>query len=360
MKYTQHRDIKKRLVRYLRLAYKINNEWLNEDFEVLSLSANNSPEVYEQYPWNNENYPIVVVGGAGGIQDDWAVDSYLQNIWRNKKIGSIPRTYMTLDSDTVAAFGVKVTDYDFKIRDVGIALKQGKAGSDYDVMVTLMSSGSLGPENSLASGSVSAVDISSKLDWGLTELVPEYTLTKNTEYFVKLHLAHGSYGNYYLMIDDSPDVSITPLPRLALSGSLGWSITPGTTPLAILHGPVYKQLGGGVYANFSIYIEAKDLASTQKISELTFVYLNLLRHANIQRISNMTYPNATGTDFDRMAALADLGITVININKGSESVRERGNDRIFSISLDVSCYGRWTETYEMPTLQRIEEIIENY
>jgi len=359
MQFTQNRNIKQRLVKYLREIYKLNNEWLNEDLEVITLTEGNSPVIYEHYPWDNENYPIVAIGGTGGTQDDWAIDSYLQNIWRKQYIGSLPRDYIELSPTTVVAFGVKVSQYDFKIRTINVALKQA-SDCNYDINVSLMTSSESSPSSVVSSGSISAEDITTNLTWGITELVPEYTLAKDTEYFVKLNLTDGSYGTYYLMMDNAPDALRTPFSCLATSGSLGWVTTLGITPLALLQGPVHQQLGGGIHANYSLYIEAKDLASTQKIAELTFVYLNLLRHANVQREIKMNYPNTTRMEFDRMSNLDDLGITIININKSNESVRERGNDRLFSITLDVSCYGRWLETFEMPTLQRIEEIIENY
>ena len=182
MQYAQNRDIKKRLVKYLRIVYKLNSEWLNEDLEVISLSNDNSPQVYEQYPWSDEKYPIVVINSLGGSQDDWALDSFIGNSWRDYRIGSVPRTYEILDTSKDIALGIKVSDYDFKIRNIGFALKYN-VESDYDIDVNLMSAVNGNPDTIIASGSIDATDVNNKLQWCSVELRPQSTLNKNTEYF---------------------------------------------------------------------------------------------------------------------------------------------------------------------------------
>lgn len=359
MKYVQNRNIKSKLVKNLRLLYKMYDEWLNNDFEVIQLSDKNSPQVFEHYPWELENYPIVVISGGGGDQDDWGLDSFIQQTWEIKYIGQTPRAYTTLASGSSIAFGVKSVGNNFKIRTVDVSLKSNEA--DYDVSVILTSSIGGEPGIELASGSIPAENIDTTLDWRSVELLAQPVLQSDTEYFVKLHLVNGSYGNYYLMIDDEPSSSVTPFARTATLNGGSWTVSSGSTPLARVNGPTYKQLGGGVYANFTLLVEAKDLATTQKIAELTFTYLNLLRHSNVQRDIKVSFPNTTHTEFDRMASLADDGIVVMTVRKGSESIRERGNDRLFSIPLDVACYGRWTETYEFPTVKEVDiDNLESY
>jgi len=361
MYYVQHRDIKSRLVKYLRMMFKMYTNWFNEGLEVVELMGGNSPEVYEQYPWNDENYPILVVGGIGGSDDDWAIDSHITTGFKFLQIGQAARSYSILEASNIIAFGVKSRVNDFKIRTIGVGIKPTNSTSDYDLTVTLMSSSAGFPSTEIASGSISSyiLNASRVSDFVFTELTPEVTLQADESYFVKLNLTNGNYGSYYLLEDNAP-TSRTSFPRKAVSGSIGWSIVSGSTPMAVVKGPMNKFLGGGVNASFSIYIEAKDLATAQKISELTFLYLKLLRHAGLRRTEMMNYPTTTRTEFIRMSNEARMGLHVVRIDKGSEAVRERGNDRIFSIPLSVECYGMWTEAFELPTLLDINEEITNF
>ncbi len=361
MYYVQHRDIKKQLVKYLRMMFKMYTSWLNEGLEFVALTDSNSPEVHEQYPWNNENYPILVIGGVGGSEDDWAIDSHITTGFKFLQIGQAARDYSVLGSSDVVAFGVKSKINNFKVRTVGVGIKLTDQSSDYDLAMTLMSSSAGSPTTEIASGSISSYDLNTSRvsDFVFTELIPEVTLQSNEAYFVKLNLTNGNYGSYYLLEDNAP-TSRTSFPRTAVSGSSVWSVVSGSTPLAAIQGPMNKFLGGGINASFSIYIEAKDLASAQKISELTFVYLKLLRHVGLRRTEMMDFPTTTRTEFIRMSNEARMGLHIVRVDKGSEAVRERGNDRIFSIPLNVECYGMWSEEFELPTLLDIDNEITNF
>ena len=225
-----------------------------------------------------------------------------------------------------------------------------------------MSSSSGTPNLEIASGSISSYNIntpSQVSDLIFTELIPAITLQADEDYFVKLELTNGNYGSYYLLEDNLP-TSRTAFPRKAVSGSGTWAVTSGSTPMAVVQGATHKFLGGGVNASFSVYIEAKDLATAQKISELTFVYLKLLRHTGLRRAELMDLPTATRTEFIRMSNEARMGLHVVRVDKGSETVRERGNDRLFAIPLSVDCYGMWAESFELPTLLDIDEQITNF
>lgn len=352
MKYYQNRNIKSALVRYLRNVFKLYASWTNQEIEVIQVSDANSPRVEEQYPFNNENYPIVIIGGAGSDPDAWSLNSFITNSQETLYVGKEPNSYSVLEVNTPIAFGVQSPE-DFSIRNIGLNLKVNN-NSDYDVMLTLMSSSFGTPTTNIASGSILASKIGTEIKWAYTELSSEVVLTKNTQYFVQASLTNGRYGSYYLIEDNSPDLSITPFVRRATSGSNGWSVTSGSTPLGLIQGPIYRLLGGGMTTRFTIFIEAKDLAAVQKLSELIFVYLNVARHTNLKRENQLDFPNATRTEFEQMGDLANTGIHVVDLTKGSESVRDRGNDRIFSLSLTLTCYSSWAEVYGAPTLKEID------
>jgi len=364
MKYVLNRNVKQRLIKYLQYAFIINKTWLNTDIEVVDFSSGSiSPTIDEHYPWDAEKYPIVAVAGTGTTEDKWAIDDYAGNDWDVLKFGSEANSYSILDNSVKLGCKIVDTSDTFKIRDVQVALKQ-YSSCDYDVYVELYSaSGSL-PDTCLASGSISSEDLavfSSSWGWGASELWPEVTLEKNDTYFLMLSLYNGHYGKYYAMVDSSPNSDITPEPLLLSSGSsTGWTTYSGSTLLSYLEGPVSHVIGGGSFVNYSLFIEAKELGTVQKISELASIYLNLLKYANIQVPGKLDYPNATNTEYTRMGKLSDLGIYLFSVSAGSEGVRERGNDRLFSIVLNVQGYGNWAETFEMPTLLDIQEIINIY
>ena len=361
MKYLQSRDVKHYLVNYLQNVFKMSSNWVNTGQEVVELSGDNSPKVYEQYPFENENYPIIAMIGGNSRQDDWGVDSLVRTAYLTEVIGARARTYSTLDSSSVYCFGVNIADSSLEVRNIGVALKAVTAYMDEDITLSVYSSGSAGPQNVLASGSIDGKTLSStNIEWGYAAVTPTLTLTKGTSYFVVLDAPSGTYGDYYLIRDNSISTLSSPFLVFGTSGSTGWTFDTDSTPLAVIQGPAHRQVGGGIFVDISILVEAKDLATTQKLAELTFVHLNTLRYSNLKRESMMTYKNETRSELDRASDLTTAGINIISVDKGSESVRERGNDRIFGITLNVSCYGRWSEEFRLSTLEDIAVTINNY
>jgi len=351
MLYKQPRDIKKNFVDIFNKIFSLNNTWLNNAVEVITLTDENSPKTYEQYPWNNEQYPLVVLFSEGSTDDHWAIDSRLGYYMDTLYIGKVPRDYIIL-SPTPVAFGVRSNDETLTIRAVDLAM-QNRGLYEENIVVKLWNavSGSAGyvPNTILASGSIKG-NPSLQMNWLTTAIYPSTTLTANTNYFISAQ----AENSYYLMIDTSPDLSLTPFISYTTSGSTGWS-TPNTTKTALarVNGPVYHRMGGGLYSRLRVFIEAKDLPTTQKITDLLFVYLHLLKHSNPNRKVKMTVPNETAMDFDFSSDLTDQGIYIIDVNKGGETVRIRGNDRLFSVDLTINCYSSWTEDFGLPTIEDI-------
>lgn len=359
MKYTQSRQIKKYLVAYLQKCFAMYTEWVNSGLEVIDISNDNSPNIHEQYPFDSENYPIVVVGGAGSSQDDWGIDNLINDSYIAKRMGTQAVGYQILDNSNQVVYGVQFNE-DFDIRNIDIALMQYK-DIEEPLYVYLYSSGSNGPDQILASGSIKGFSKSlSSIIWGATELFPSFTLLKGAPYFVGINLAPTSYGSYYLMTDSALSKTDNSFNILGVSGSTGWTFINGTSVVSTINGPVYKILGGGMEINFSILVESKDLASTQKISELCFMYLNFLRYGKLQRESLMDFPNELRIGYNRDSNMTADGINLVSVDKGAESIRDRGNDRLFSVTLSVACYGRWSESFELPTIKEIDENINNF
>jgi hypothetical protein len=169
-----------------------------------------------------------------------------------------------------------------------------------------------------------------------------------------------------MMLDTKPNLTITPIvsyqqysDRWDRSGT--WSI-PDTskTIYARVNGPVVKRLGGGLSDNIRIFIEAQDLSTVQKIADLCYLYLHLARHANPVRREKLSTPNTTSTDYDFVSNLTDEMIYIISVDKGPETTRIRGNDRIFSIELYVECYTSWNEDFALPELKDIETDVSSF
>lgn len=351
MKYKQPRDIKQTFSSIFNKLFSLNNTWLNTGVEVITLTDQNSPETYEQYPWNNEKYPLIVLFSEGVSDDHWAIDSRVGYVTDTLRIGQVPRNYISLGAAPVA-FGIRSNDVDFTVRSVEIAA-QNKGPFEEDIIVNLWNvfSGSSGyvPNTIIASGSIKGTS-SITMSWLSTAIHPSTILTANTNYFVSVQ----AEGSYYLMVDTLPNIALTPFISYTTSGSVGWG-PPNTTKtsLAKINGPVYHRMGGGLNSRIRIFVEAKDLPTTQKITDLLFVYLHLLKHSNPDRKTKMPSPNETGMTFDFSSNLTDEGIYIIDVNKGSETVRNRGNDRLFSVDLTLNCYSGWTEDFVLPTIEDV-------
>jgi hypothetical protein len=86
----------------------------------------------------------------------------------------------------------------------------------------------------------------------------------------------------------------------------------------------------------------------------------MLKHANIKRKEAIQYPPTLNVELEGLSDLTEAGIRIINISKGNENVRERGNDRIFSISFSIELYSSWSEDFEIDTIKKVLPDIENF
>lgn len=354
MRYQQPRNIKQHFVKFVNKIFSTNKNWKNTEIEILALSENNSPEAFEQYPWDKEKYPLIVLFGEGSTDDLWSIDSRIGYLWDILKIGSSPNDSIKLSNTNMVAFGVKTEKYDMPLRSVDLAL-QYIGPYENDIIVQLWN-GSSEPTSILASGSISGKAFRS-MEWASTSLFPIVTLAKDTNYFISVHTS-GSLGNSYnLMLDKTPSADITPFISLLTGTSGSWTPISGSA-FAKVNGPVYYRVGGGLNSTIRVFVESKDLATTQKIADLLFVYFHLAKHSNPQRKEKMGFSaNTTGMNYDFVSDLTDEGIYIKDVDKGAESVRIRGNDRLFSVDLSVNAYSNWTEEYILPVLEDIKVII---
>jgi hypothetical protein len=351
LKYQQPRNIKQVFTTLFNKIFSLNSSWLNHEVEVITLSEDNSPQAFEQYPWNNEKYPLIVLFSEGVTDDHWAIDSRVGYFMDTLCIGKVPRNYLTLSS-TPVAFGVRSNDIDLTFRQVEIAAQNiGPYEEDIVVKIWNSVSGSSGytPNTVISSGSISG-NADRNMNWLSTGVKPAIILSANTNYFISVQAG----GSYYLMLDTLPTLADTSFISYTTSGSIGWSIPDTTkTVLARVNGPVYHRMGGGLKSRLRVFVESKDLPTTQKITDLLFVYLHLLKHSDPTKKIKMPITNETAMSFDFASDLTDEGIYILDVNKGSETVRNRGNDRLFSIDLTINCYSSWSEDFGLPTLEDI-------
>lgn len=359
LEYRQPRDIKRTFTEFVNKIFHLNSSWLNTDVEVISLSNDNSPDAFEQYPWDSEHYPLVVCLSDSVADDHWAIDSRIGNFWETLQIGSVARDYVQLSANPVA-FGVYAADTPLQLRQVKLPLHY-LGPYEETVGLTLWSSGSSGPSVKLASGSINPGQ-NTRYKWysaGMYDLGGNaVVLEANTNYFVSVKASSGSYA---LMIDNNPSTTITPFVRFLQFNGTFWVTDTTKTAYALVNGPIFQRLGGGLESHIRLYVESKDLATTQKIAELLFVYLHLQKHSNVRRKEKHQLPaNQTGMEYSFVGNLTRSGIYIIDVDKGGESVRNRGNDRLFSIELLVRCYSSWTEDFILPELRDIDTDINGY
>jgi len=352
MQYQQPRGIKQNFTAFINKIFTLNTGWENTGVEVISLSGENSPDAFEQYPWDAENYPVIVLFSEGTTDDHWAIDSRIGHYWDTLQIGSRPRASIDLSTDTLVAFGVKTETYTMPVRSVDLALKYiGPYENDIIVRLWDVSGGE--PDNILASGSIAGKEFHVD-EWATTSLTPLITLAADTNYFVSAHTSGSVGASYSMLLDSSPSTDITPFIKLFTGSAGSWTEVNDNTAYARVNGPVSYRVGGGLDGTIRVFIESKDLATTQKIAELLFVYFHLAKHSNPQRKAKMgTSANETGMDYDFVSDLTDEGIYIIDVGKGPESVRVRGADRLFSIDLTLSVYSSWVEDFILPVLEEI-------
>lgn len=360
MKYVQNRDIKRKLVEFLNKVFALNKEWANSGLEVISLDGNNSPQSFEEYPWDAEKYPLIVLFGDSAGDDQWGVDSFVGYQWESIPIGSTPRKTLEISPYPVA-FKVRATTEPMQIRNIQLAL-QYTGPYEERIFARVHTANGLVPGTVVASGSAQATS-AIRMKWHDIGVTPTTIIPADTDYFVSIYAS----GSYNLMVDNTPDTSITPFATYSQYSAKyndpagTWSSPDATkTIYAKVNGPVYHRLGGGVSDNIRIFIEAKDLSTTQKIADLCYMYLHLARHSNPVRNVQLTTPNTTVTDYDFVSNLTDEMIYIINVDKGSEAVRNRGNDRLFSIELYVECYSNWSEDFALPELKKIDTNINSF
>ena len=352
MRYQQPRSIKQNFTKFVNKVFTLNKSWQNTDVEIVALSGDNSPEAFEQYPWDSEKYPLVVLFAEGTSDDHWAIDSRIGHYWDILKIGSKPRDTIKLSNNSMVAFGVKTEEYDMPLRSVDLAL-QYIGPYENDIIVQLWNESGGEPNTILTSGSISGKEFRI-MEWASTSLYPTVTLVKDTDYFVSVHTSGSLGDSYNLMLDNNPDAEITPFIQLS-TGTVGsWTSVSDETVFARVNGPVYYRVGGGLNSTIRVFVESKDLATTQKIADLLFVYFHLAKHSNLQRKEKMgASANETGMNYDFVSDLTDEGIYIIDVDKGAESVRVRGNDRLFSVDLSLSVYSNWVEDFILPILEDI-------
>ena len=349
MRYLQTKDIVHYLVESLRKVFATNNTWLNEDQEVVEITGANIPTVYDHQPREPEKYPIVVIEGTGGSVDYWGIDDFVDKIWISEKLGSVPRSYELLGNDCKQAIGIQVDDF-LKLRDIAIAIGF-KERLNGDINVNFSSASANVPGITISSGTINAFEDRDLL-WKYIELNPPIVLAPNQLYYAELEAPDDCV--YYIGKDTSPDLTLTPHPYHAVKyGSGSWNVSSSSTLLAIIQGPVYNRLGGGIQVNLSLRVEAKDIWTMHSIEDIIFMYLNMLKHSNLKRKQAIVYPPVLNVELQNLSELTEKGIHLINIVKGSEDVRERGNDRIFSVAFSIELYSLWQEDFEIITLKQI-------
>jgi len=350
LRYKQSRDIKRSFTTFVGKIFALNKTWTNEAVEVVELTGDNSPAAFEQYPWDNEKYPLVVLFSEGSSDDHWAIDSNIGNYREQMMIGVVPHSYITLGAQPIAA-GVKPVQSSLVLKSADLLVKN-IGPYEEPIIVKLWSSATGSPNLPLASGSIKGKSTSG-IEWVHAQLKPEITLSQSSEYFLSAQAYSGSY--YWFVDTDVVSLDgITPFIRQATFDGTNWSVLSTGTPIAKIYGPSVKRLGGGLNSSIRIFVEAKDLATTQKITDLLFVYLHLAKHSNLKRREKLTLPNVTSMEFDFVSDLTDEGIYIINVNKGPEAVRVRGNDRVFSVDVTVSCYSSWAEDFTLPVIEDID------
>jgi len=348
LKSTQSRDIKKNFVSFINKIFALNNSWLKDDVELITLQGDNSPSAYEQYPWDNENYPIVVLSSEGATDDAWAIDSKISNYTETMKLGVTARTYETLSANPIAA-AITPRRGNLSLRAVDLLVKN-IGPYEEPIFVRLLSTTGGVPDTILASGSIAGKQTSG-IKWLQTALYPRVVLQQDTTYALS---AQAFSGSYYWFVDNIINTDSTPTPTKWAYNGVTWDTISDESPIAKVYGPTVRRLGGGLNTTLRIFIETKDLSTTQKIADLLFVYLHLARHSNVMRSEQLDSPNVTNTNYDFVSNLSDEGIYILKVNKGAETVRDRGNDRLFSIDLALSCYSNWTEDFTLPVLEDID------
>lgn len=356
MQYNQERNIKQTFVDVFNKVFKGTAKWINTDVEVIGVSGENSPDVFEQYPWDNEKYPRVVIFAGASQADKWAIDSKICQVRDNIEFGTNAKDSVAITANPLG-FLVSSPKLPIKLHSVSLSLQYlGPYEENVDVELWSATAGlAPTPVTKLARGSFRGHQFA-RIQEMTVGIRPLITMTPDTNYFIVMKGA----GSYNLMLDTQPSADSPNKTYMQLINNTWTTVSTTKTFVGTINGGAYQRLGGGISSAIRIYTEAKDLATVQKISDLVFVYLNLARHSNPGRAAKMVDPNTTSMLYDFVSDLTDKGIYVVDINKGPENVRERGADRVWSMEVDLNCYSHWTEDFSMPDLDDIETDINGF
>lgn len=358
MEFRQPRNIKSVFVATLNSIFKTNTEWVNNEIEVVELAGDNSPEAFEQYPWDSEDYPRVIVFGGASIDDHWAIDSRVGEV--NDRIihGTEARESVTLTS-LGQGFEIQVPGDQAKLvlRSVELWVKTSGLYEEAISVEIYRTSGGTHPlpTSLLTSGSIKGEKYY-KPTRIYTGFYPHISLQAGASYFLVVRAA----GSYLLMVDPSTELTV-PRNHVVESPTDTWNYSSlSGSFVGQINGLTFRRLGGGTDSSIRIFVESKDLSTVQKIADLVYVYMHLVKHSNPGRKAKTNDPNQTGTLYDFVSDMTDKGIYIKSVSKGPENVRTRGNDRIWSVDVTVEVYSHWTEDFKMSELEDIDEDINTH
>lgn len=341
--------------RLLRRLFTYNNQWVNQDIDIVQVSSGSAGKVFEQYFREKERYPVVIIEAAGGTYSPLAFN----DLWRVVNNDVIPLGESALsyvEISDVNQLQIPISDdyVDEILRGIDVKLAwtgNGAGGDNIDVNVyknftttpVLLGSGSITGNTSI------------RFKNYFTEFTDPITLSGD-DFYITFNT--DTLSSYYLAIDPDYDS----IYKYDQNGS----VSEGSGSIVgNLFLPAFIRLGTNFESTLNFIVQAKNnTAEVYNLSELIAINFNLMKHGSISRKSdavNGLQLETLQTGSISVSELSDRGIYVRSIRQGGIITRKRGdNDVIYSINVSVDFFTEWFQDFPADTVKDFNITIDQF
>jgi hypothetical protein len=344
------------VVEYLTALFSYQQQWTNTDRPKISLTGQNTPDIFEEFAKEPEKYPCIIVGNRGSQQSATSIDGYIDQVAYTEPYGVYASTYSSIgDGAMVANKCIPLANATWH----GVMGTFSCSGGPNDrVMATLVSGSSIATGTILTSGSVEGFTDRAPVEKTIMFTTPQ-AMWKGATAWVRFEVDGG--GSYYVFGDNSLASGSATRPQYVVgtlaSGST-WQITSGSTYLATITDRAHHRRGATKTTNIELAIWAKDQVAADSISDVCVMYLELARRARLTKLSDIGVSNSMIVD--NIGEFLKKGLAISEIKKSGTTAAKRGQDNLFKITLSVGCFSMWYDDYSADYLEDIIYSSTNY
>ena len=334
-------------VDFLRRIFSYNSEWSNKDIEIFKFDQGKDQLVYEAFANNIEKYPAILIIPTGGNFIPTGFNDLVRTVDDDIQVLGVDKLDSVLINDTSTLNQLLPSTLNGStVRGIKIDYAwdgTGTGGDDLQISITKGSSSLV-----IASASVEG-HTSRYFENNYADFSQDITFDTNNYY---INIQSTSESPYYLCIDPNYDGVYT-YNNTQSSGSV----------VGDLYLSAFFRIGGNFKGGLSIKCMDKNNTKTPyELSELIAIYLNLAKHAQINRQSNaINGMSLSNVDNTYVAEFMSKGINISEIRTGALETRTRSpQEIIYTIPVNVDFLTEWFEDFPVATITNIEVLIKSF